>query len=572
MFAENISESTSDLMFVEQWLRKCDQGHAGCLESASDELEARWRPSRLLKIEQVLPGKVSKLSICEDLSDSPVQYMTLSHCWGTSRPLQLVEKSLLLFRNCIPLSEVPKAFMEACEITLRLGVSFIWIDSLCIIQDSEEDWLRESSMMATIYSHSYLNLAAAHSAGSSDGLFSVRNPDAIGPWPIRSKDSDGSLKLFILQESDSLSLLQASRLNHRAWVLQEQVLAPRTLYFTSGTLIWQCEEICASEGRPNGFGSHPKIGCLKHDLMIIDKRTLEDDWFQYVRLFSEREITKNTDRLIAISAIAYRLMRQYQLTESDYLAGLWRPSMPLSLLWLSNKHNERLWTRPWKRYEKPVKYCAPSWSWASHNRGVYMINWGITVANALLIDVYITPVAEQLGSVRDGYLRIQGILVKIQLGFYRDGIRTRRHVGFELDETPVSGLSLYLDYDPSKGNSPVRIYLFLLNHVEASLGFLVIRVIRNVHANLDKLQVREHQRYDIYLFEIGRSPNQSTYSRGLVLEKEKVKGTYSRIGIYSKALQPDGPDSQPHRPSDYNLELDDFEESSGSDLYVIKII
>lgn len=74
----------------------------------------------------------------------------------------------------IPWFELPKTFQEAIALTRKLGVRYLWIDSLCIIQDDHHGWEVESAKMATIYSLSYLTIAATHAADSQQGCFSTR--------------------------------------------------------------------------------------------------------------------------------------------------------------------------------------------------------------------------------------------------------------------------------------------------------------------------------------------------------------------------------------------------------------
>lgn len=132
-------------------------------------------PSRLLQVGTDISAEVR---LVENLSVSG-QYMTLSYCWGSSRPLTTTRGTLQQRKTKIALEDLPKTFRDAVHITRRLGIPYLWIDSLCIIQDELQDWEVESSKMAGIYSGSYLNLAAMSSVDSRGGCVPEREPRYI---------------------------------------------------------------------------------------------------------------------------------------------------------------------------------------------------------------------------------------------------------------------------------------------------------------------------------------------------------------------------------------------------------
>ena len=104
--------------------------------------------------------------------------MTLSHCWGTSRRLMATKETLKDLQGGVAVSSLPETFRDAIVITRRLGIRYLWIDYLCIIQDDPQDWEREASKMADVYRNSYLTISAAASADSSSGCFPARTADS----------------------------------------------------------------------------------------------------------------------------------------------------------------------------------------------------------------------------------------------------------------------------------------------------------------------------------------------------------------------------------------------------------
>jgi hypothetical protein len=114
----------------------------------------------------------------------PVQYCSLSHCWGKQPFLNLTRNNYPSFLEEIDISSVPRTFQDAFVATNKLGFHFIWIDSLCIIQDDIADWAEESGKMSSVYSNPTVNFAATSSKDCSAGLFYHSNPALSMPCTI----------------------------------------------------------------------------------------------------------------------------------------------------------------------------------------------------------------------------------------------------------------------------------------------------------------------------------------------------------------------------------------------------
>ena len=121
------------------------------------------------------------LRVCEGASVPPgTSYVTLSHCWGGNVPMQLKKDNVSTFQAGLP-DGIPTTFADAIQITRAIGIRYLWIDSLCIIQDSVEDWQKEASLMDHVYEHAWCNIAATKARNSSEGLFSDRDPSTVRP-------------------------------------------------------------------------------------------------------------------------------------------------------------------------------------------------------------------------------------------------------------------------------------------------------------------------------------------------------------------------------------------------------
>lgn len=147
------------------WLRECQEDHDMCRIINP----VQWLPTRLLDIgcDNSLTIKLFIPSEHPEMLDQP--YVTLSHCWGKGKILRLLQENIESMKNEILIESLPKTFQETIVIARRLKQRFLWIDSLCIIQDSEEDWQIESAMMEYVYGHSLLNIAATDSSSGIGG-------------------------------------------------------------------------------------------------------------------------------------------------------------------------------------------------------------------------------------------------------------------------------------------------------------------------------------------------------------------------------------------------------------------
>jgi hypothetical protein len=167
---------------AKRWLVQCSETHTLCKQTTP----IKRLPTRLIEVGALdsVNGdegiSVVRLRISAGLSLS-TPYTTLSHCWGGKMPFMLVSSNIHHLMDKIVVSELPITFQHAIAITKRLGIRYIWIDSLCIIQDSEDDWRRESSTMNQVYQFGYCNIAAAAAANSSEGCFFKRSSIAIEP-------------------------------------------------------------------------------------------------------------------------------------------------------------------------------------------------------------------------------------------------------------------------------------------------------------------------------------------------------------------------------------------------------
>lgn len=156
---------------LSRWLHNC-QKHPAC----SDAERPRELPRRLLHLSTGGPLKLVETNTIERSLIS--SYTTLSYCWGQpgrhTPPLCTTRETYKSRTKGIAWSDLPTLFRDAVLLTQALGCHHLWIDSLCIIQDDEQDWIEQSASMSDIYSSGYVNIAAAAATSPSATLFHKR--------------------------------------------------------------------------------------------------------------------------------------------------------------------------------------------------------------------------------------------------------------------------------------------------------------------------------------------------------------------------------------------------------------
>lgn len=343
------------LPLCRRWLQQCCTSHQRCEpEMALHSVP----PTRLLEIGRNGP----RIRLAEEIARGtlPVRYATLSHCWGTTDFTTLTLTNIDSFRKQIPSNVLTKTFLDAIQIARYLGFTYLWIDSLCIIQDSTEDWARESGLMTNVYGGSSLTIAASSSDTSSAesgtvGCFFGRSRD----WHCQVRQSNSTVLWDVYSKAPWQNVrLEPDLLTTRAWVLQERYLSRRTLHFTEQQVFWECHGNPACELFPRGYPAAIRLE-FKLAFALWKRRLTRRQWPAIVEDYSRRQLTKFSDKFPALGGLA-RLIQDE--SKDEYIAGMWRERLEYQLTWtVHSPDNNRGWTEP---------YIAPSWSWASATGGI----------------------------------------------------------------------------------------------------------------------------------------------------------------------------------------------------------
>lgn len=330
-----------------------------------------------------------------------------------------------------------KTFQDAIFLARNLGYQYLWINSLCIIQDDANDWRHESSLMASVYGGTALNLAASHARDGSMGCFVDRSPSDVAPChvPLKGPGLPGTV-VCVPSNFYTRGILDTP-LGHRAWAFQERLLAPRTLSLSTSQIFWGCQRLEACETFPFGIPSavQSDISNLAHDNGAASKPTLyglfqnwPGIWSDIVLGYSGGILTQQDDKLVAVSGVA-RLQNQVQ--PDRYLAGLWRTDLEWQLLWSVNSTVTNQYYSSSKDVQpsnvQPVAYRAPSWSWAAVNGIIRHQHPDIsrTATSGLRLCIRVVRAATTLvnktdpfSAVSDGFLQILSCgLLKVDESF-----------------------------------------------------------------------------------------------------------------------------------------------------------
>lgn len=486
---KNLSNSRNEpaLDLARDWLRSSMSARPRVLGNWSDfEL-----PTRLLEIRSSIRLRRG----CELPSET--KYATLSHCWGEGGvAFKLTKATLREFSDTIDQRSLPKTFEDAIIIARHLGINYLWIDALCIIQDDPVDWTSESLKMSDVYGNSFITIAASEAQNGTEGclhpethkferIFAKTKSwkkefDAAFPPPpqkqqlgigfgMQNQPNAGMGMGFGLQaqpgkktelkpcrEDQIVEVLSPdilsdsitnSVLAQRGWALQERLLSPRILYFSRNQLVFECNDKIRCESFPDGIPWFIREVDLFRIYKIKEFCSTGPHWARLVEQYTECTLTDPRDILVAVSG----MIRKAQEQRGDVcIAGIWR----------KNCEQELLWYRSSTTQGNPNLYTAPTWSWASSSGPVVFMCWWADSKEWFIevLAMNVRPVGDDpLGELCGGSLSI-ACREMIHVRCFRSERNGRRTFDIEVPTTNVcSSGSIWLDAGDSN-----HLYCFLL--------------------------------------------------------------------------------------------------------------
>ena len=347
---------------ITTWVQDCESKHGSrCMPTALK------MPKRLIDVgtEHRAPCVV----LAEGTLSKTQRYVTLSHCWGDALPIRLLSSNIDRYKYEIPSDIVPPSFQDATAITKALGISYLWIDALCILQDSSEEWAKEAVKMKDIYAGSFLNIAASDAASSLEGCFLNHRSDEgreVGQFDVQESDWAAALSVRI-QKGDLREATQNTVLSTRGWVLQEQLLSRRTISCMYPELYWQCMGITETESGAQFEQTGSAISRLKEYCPDLAHDRV---WRSWIHEYSKRNFTFWEDKLPALSGI----VQYYQEVTGDIpLLGIWKSSFLQDLLWI------RAGLPSVAPLQELQTMNLPTWSWIACPAVVDFDIWRITM-------------------------------------------------------------------------------------------------------------------------------------------------------------------------------------------------
>ncbi|KAL9564791.1 hypothetical protein ACKAV7_011243 [Fusarium commune] len=393
----------------------------------SDTVIEEERAARLVEIIDTDRG--TKLKIVPGLVGYS-SYAALSYRWGDLEAVwQTTIKNLGMRLTEFDVGELPKTLSETVQVVKNLGLKWVWIDSLCIVQDDKDDWAREAVKMASIYQNALVTISADSSQDAKAGLHNERSSsilnekDSMKICSKLSTDEESSIFLFPDQETkidrsainlrDLGDLVSHCALRDRGWTMQERILSLRIIHYASDQLYWECYHgINESEDELLWVGRSLNIAKIAHRINSAENEEVKKKELKqmlrywYVHLvggdYSHRSLTFIDDKLLAISGVAKALDNIHPF---GYMAGHW-----------CEDDDELVKSLCWKRGgpgKKAAKYRAPSWSWASQDSAIDYGHFSIvgTVGEKIVAEPVAmegqSPDGTPFGRYDNGYLQIK---------------------------------------------------------------------------------------------------------------------------------------------------------------------
>jgi len=494
--------------FIAQSIENCSTKHQKCRAA----LQTGWAPTRVLDLFP-LPNSANIRLIETKGTKEWGPYATLSHCWGAIKPAQLLQTTLNSMLNSIQLEDLPNNFKDAIHIARTSGFRYLWIDSLCIIQDFEEDWLNESVTMDKVYKCSALNIAASDAADSSGGCFHKRDPRLVNHLSFSLQVNGSPIIHWLVEGRTWAHFKWTSPLYNRAWVHQESLLSHRILHCSRRYLIWECRELIATELFPRGVPKQlmsPASSRLKELVDETDRLSAEMDlqnaeitnqfcesWYMLILEYTNSGITNPNDKLVGLAGIAASLQPIF----GDYYAGLWKCFLPWGLMW----HVQYIYRFPG---ERPVSYRAPTWSWASVEGSVVLNSLNIGEADGqdgiclpsgqpsnpavTIVDMQVTTTdSKGIGQVTAAFMDIRGRPIQILLEVESDQVTMKFETPCKPDVTIGTSRG-------GKHNETQQARIGESGWIQSVI--VRLRRKREEWRGNNKRQVRTHNQYSIELY------------------------------------------------------------------------
>ncbi|MCJ1256425.1 hypothetical protein MMC24_004246 [Lignoscripta atroalba] len=369
-------------------------------------------PTRVLDVGSPDGAQPARLLVTQGRHDC---YLALSHRWGPHDFVTTTKSVLESYKQSIDLTTLPKTYQDAAVVVRKLGFRFIWIDSLCIVQDDEDDWNREAKTMGLVYQNAHFTIAASHALSDHEGFLFPREIEPfVVRLPCESENPDLGNMYFRTNNVPAFGQGLAP-LNQRGWVLQEYTLSRRIICFTRDQVYWHCHQyllgedgnkedtstfINTSDRLSQSLKLHrqPKIDDATGSLTSVENsRQYESSslsaalyvfWASKIQSYSRCALTYPQDKLPAVLGLATEIQQAFNL---QYIDGHWffeHPLFTYSLLWYAEESLVR-----------PAMTRCPSWSWAAMDGPIifHFYSLDLEVRRKVVLNVLKVLASERFG-------------------------------------------------------------------------------------------------------------------------------------------------------------------------------
>ncbi|KAH7383880.1 heterokaryon incompatibility protein-domain-containing protein [Pyrenochaeta sp. MPI-SDFR-AT-0127] len=362
--SNSILGSETNMSIIERWMQKLPS-----LPNVSN-ISALQAPARLIDVQNHHELRIVETS---SLQRSDQNFAALSYVWGTNQTFVLLNTTKDLLATGFHVEQLPRTIQDAVTVTRRVGLRYLWVDALCIMQDSNEDKARELPKMRLIYKCAAVTVVAAVAKSATEGfLHHMQDQIAylIKPVsiPYRVQDSSDAQTNVILSYPADYKRSK-DPINDRAWTFQELLLSTRAILFSyRGVQTIDRINIPSADGMTSG--KDPQLPSLPWSGQMFSLATNPENarqiWLATRGEYSRRNLSFQGDKLLAIAAVAEELGQKYK---SKYLAGMWERDLAMDIQW-SCPRDQNISEGDFIRRPRAEVCVAPSWSWASVDASV----------------------------------------------------------------------------------------------------------------------------------------------------------------------------------------------------------
>lgn len=383
-----------------------------------------------------------------------IKYAALSYTWGGDQLHATTLSNISKYLHGIEVSSLPRTIQDAVYVARQLHIQHLWVDSMCIIQDSKEHKMAEIGKMKDIYYNAHLTISASSAHSCDEGFLHVREPipnTFVLPF-CGTDNAIGSISLRVLDDpSDERYRFPIEPINERAWTFQEAFLSHRILFYSRFQVFWGCAVYWGQDGGNTKRDCYFAIACNRYSMdslvgvlarfgfetpenQITSKsvpslqecsiRTAKDlgldDWMSVVQEYSSKQLTYPADKLPALSGIASFFSDTWN---ADYLAGLWPQNFREQLCWSTQVSMYGCSIRP-------PSWRAPSWSFLSVDGDLEFVtkrkakgrhpdfdyNEKAQYLGCKVLLCHVTPLSRKtpFGEIGCAYLELQGRLIQVR--------------------------------------------------------------------------------------------------------------------------------------------------------------